>query len=196
MKRGSQYLIMALLLLVVASGSLKRPYMIEQEPKLRPSEGKALINFVRPSTYRYEEKASIWDGDKLIGISFGAQCFQYECEPGKHLFIAWSQYKSPVEADLLPDRIYYIALRSRFTWGFRARIHQVPINKEHRLWGKVLDWQRSFPNRAFDRQQLATAEAESKSKIVEYLRYYESEVKGTKHVLFLRPEDGITPDEY
>ena len=64
--------------------------MIEQEPKLRPSEGKALVNYVRPSRYRYEEKASVWDGAKLIGMSFGRQCFQYECEPGKHLFIAWS----------------------------------------------------------------------------------------------------------
>ena len=81
--------------------------MIEQEPKLRPSEGKALVNYVRPSRYRYEEKANVWDGAKLIGMSFGRQCFQYECEPGKHLFIAWLQYKSPVEADLLPNRIYY-----------------------------------------------------------------------------------------
>jgi len=193
MKRAWQYLVVMLFLLFVVSCAIKRPYMIDVEPKLKPSEGKALVNFVRPSGTGYAAKATLWDGDKLIGVSFGKQCFQYECDPGKHLFIAWSEYKSPVEAELLPDRIYYIVLRIRMGW-WRARIHQVPINKEHPLREKALAWQRSLPNRTFDQQRLATAEAESKSKIVEYLRYYESEVKGTKHVLFLRPEDGVTPN--
>ena len=44
--------------------------MIKEEPKLKPSEGKALVNFIRP---RYlwvpGTTATIWDRDKLIIIS-------------------------------------------------------------------------------------------------------------------------------
>ena len=195
MKRACQYLVLMFSLSFVVSCALKRPYMIDVEPKLKPSEGKALVNFIRPSGVGWMMKATVWDSDKVIGVSFAKQGFQYECEPGRHLFLAWSEYKSPVEAELLPDRIYYIVLRVTPGW-WRARIHQVPVNKDHELWEEALEWKRSLPNRTFDEQHLATAEAESKSKIVEYLRYYESEVKGTKHVLFLRPEDGITPDEF
>ena len=165
-------------------------YMIVREPISSPGEGKAVVNFLRPSGYGALANATVWDGDKLIGISFGKQRFQYECAPGKHLFIAWSEYKSPVEAELLPNRVYYIVLRIRM--GFwRGRIHQVPLNKEHPLWENVLTWQQTVPNYTVDPQAFAAVEAQGKPNILEYLKNYESKVKGTKHVLYLRPEDGI-----
>jgi hypothetical protein len=172
---------------------MKRPYMIDQEAKLKPSDGKAIVNFIRPSGYGKAAKATIWDGDKLIGVSFGEQRFQYECEPGKHLFLSWSEYKSPVEADLLPNRVYYVLIRIRTGW-WRARMHLVPVNTQHELWEKTLSWNSSLPNYSFDMQHLAVAENESKQKILDYLRYYEDEVKGTKHVIYLRPEDGVSPE--
>jgi len=179
---------------LACSPQFKRPYMIDQEAKLKPSEGKALVNFVRPSSFGGGAKATIWDGDKLIGVSFGKQRFQYECEPGKHLFIAWSEWKSPVEAELLPNRVYFIALRIRMDW-WRGRIHQVPLNKEDPLWNTVMNELPSLPNRAFDHGRLALAEAEEgKVKITEYLQYYEREVKGSTHVMYLKPEDGISAD--
>jgi len=188
MKRICWYVVIALLVPFIVSCA--PGYMIVREPISRPSEGKALVNFLRPSGYGGVAKATIWDGDKLIGMSFGKQRFQYECASGKHLFIAWSEYKSPVEAELLPGRVYYIVLRIRMGM-WRGRIHQVPVNKQHPLWEKVLMWQQTVPNYTVDPKALVAAEAEGKPKILEYLKYYESKVKGTKHVLYVRPEDGI-----
>lgn len=193
MKRCAKYLVMIVLASFVASCAMKRPYMIDQERKSKPGEGKALVNFIRPSGFGYAAKATIWDRDKLIGVSFGKQGFQYECDPGKHLFIAWSEYKSPVQADLLPNRVYYIVLRIRMGW-WRGRVHQIPVNKQHPLWEEAVTSQRTLPNRTFDQQALAAAETEEKDKIIEYLNYYDSEVKGTKHVLYLRPDDGVPVD--
>lgn len=193
MKRFWTYPVLALLFILPSScgpGS----YLIKEEPKLKPSEGKALVNFIRP---RYlwgpGTTATIWDSDKLIIISeHGKHSFQYECEPGKHLFISWSEYKSPVEAELLPNRIYYIVLRRRM--GFvRLRIHQVPVSKEHPLWEDALMWQDVLPNYTCDQETLAAVEAKSKKKILAYLEKYEHEIKGTKHVLYLRAEDGVPP---
>ena len=190
MRRFSQAIVVVSLILFVASCAVKRPYMIDQEPKLKPSEGKALINFVRPSGNAAVQKATIWDRNRLIAVSFGMQGFQYECDPGKHLIISWSAYKSPVEAELLPNRVYYIVLQAKA--GFmRPRIHQIPVNPQHSLWEKALKWKRTLPNRTFDERQLEIEEASSKAKIIQYLEYYETEVVGTKHVLYLRPEDGV-----
>jgi hypothetical protein len=179
-----------ILLLLLAIVSCAKKYMIQQSPMVVPGQGKALVNFMRPSFFGKAVSVSLWDGDKLIGKIYGQQAFQYECEPGKHLFIAWSEYKSPVEAELLADHAYYIVLRTRMG-GWRARIHQVPINKHHELWPEAQEWRKSLPNFTFDPASLSAMEAESKEKINEYLQYYEREVKGTKHVLYLRPEDGV-----
>ncbi len=193
MQKIAGFLCLCLSAFLLTSCSVKRPYMIDQEAKLKPSEGKALVNFVRPSSFGKLAKGTIWDGDKLIGVSFGEQRFQYECEPGRHLFIAWSEWKSPVEADLLPNRVYFIALRIRMGW-WRGRLHQVPLNKEDPLWNTIMNELPSLPNRAFDQEKMALAEAEGKAQITEYLQHYDQEVKGSKYVGYLRPEDGIPVD--
>lgn len=181
---------LGLILLLLTIVSCTKSYMIQESPMAEPEQGKALVNFLRPSFFGKAISVSLWDGDKLIGKIYGQQAFQYECEPGKHLFIAWSEYKSPVEAELLPDHTYYIVLRTRMG-GLRARIHQVPINRNHELWSEAQKWRRTLPNFTFDPALLLAMEAENKDKINEYLQYFNQEVKGTKHVLYLRPEDGL-----
>jgi len=168
--------------------------MIKKEPKQKPSEGKALVNFIRPSyLWGAGTTATIWDSDKLIIISkHGKHSFQYECEPGKHLFTAWSGYVSPVEAEFLPNRIYYIVLRSRMGFG-SLRIHQVPVSKEHPLWANTLMWQDALPYYTCDQATLAAVEAKYKGHLVKYLEEYDQEIKGTKYVQYLRPEDGVPP---
>jgi hypothetical protein len=193
MKRGCQLLAVLIVVMLFEGCSLQKSYMIDRPRMAQPREGKALVNFVRPSGFGAAAKASIWDGDKLIGVSYGKQSFQYECEPGKHLFIAWSEYKSPVEAELEPNKVYYIALRIRMGWA-RGRVHQVPVNKEDPLWNEVIQATKTLPNYAFDQQVMAEAEAKEKHKITQYLEYYETSVKGTDHVLYLRPGDGVSPD--
>ena len=176
-----------LALLMVSCGG---KYMIKSEPLPKPSEGKALVNFVRPSFFGKAVEATIWDSETLIGWIYGQQAFQYECEPGKHLFISWSEYKSPVEAELLPGRVYYIVLRTRMG-GWRARIHQIPVNPNHELWQDALTWSKTLPNYTFEKAGLDKLQAKGHDKIVKYLQEYPTEVAGTKHVLYLRPEDGV-----
>lgn len=165
-------------------------YATLRDPMSKPSEGKALVNFLRPSSFGGAMSVTIWDGDKLIGNPRGKQGFQYECSPGKHLFISWSEFKSVVEAELLPDRVYYIILRPRY--GFwRIRLHQIPLHPGDPLWEKALAWRETLPNYEFDRSALAPIEEESKGKMQEFLATYEAEIKGSKHVKYLRPEDGV-----
>lgn len=188
MKRLSIYLF--IILVIILGTSCAQWYFIEKEPKLRPSEDMALINFIKPSAIGARWGFQVWDGDKLIAGSFGEGRFQYECKPGKHLFVFWSEYKYPVEAELLPDTVYYIVLRVRPA-AWTTRIRPEPVYKDHPWWEKVLTWEELLPNYTFDQQTLATTEAENKAKILKYLQYYEKEVKGSEHVIYLRPEDGL-----
>ena len=194
MNKARYFPFLVVMVLLVSSCSLKRLYMVDQPVKTAPSEGKVLVNFVRPSSFGYSAKATVWDGDKLIGVSFGKQSFQYECEPGKHLFVAWSEYKSPVEAELEANKVYFIALRIRMGW-WRGRIHQVPVNKSNPLWDEVVTALRTNPNRGFLASALTEAEAEGKPKIREYLSRYDKEVKGTDHVSYLNRQDGVSPGD-
>ena len=180
--------------LILFAVSCAPRHMIQQEPMQKPSEGKAIVNFIRPSSFGKGAQVTVWDNDKLIGIATGKMGFQYECDPGKHLFISWSEYKSPVEAELLPGRVYYIVLRTRMGW-WRARIHQVPVNPHHELWSSALTWQKTLPNYAPDPAAIAPVEAKAHPKIINYIQKYHTEIEGTKHVQYLRPEDGVPMEE-
>lgn len=180
-------LVVFLALLLVSCGA---KYMIPQDPMPKPSEGKALVNFIRPSWYGKAMENTIWDGEKLIGVVYGQQTFQYECDPGEHLFISWSEYKSPVEADLLPNRVYYVVLETGMG-GWRIRVHQIPVNPSHELWQDALTWQKTLPNYTVEKSALAQIEAEGHAKIIKYIDKYHTKIVGTKHVKYLRPEDGV-----
>jgi hypothetical protein len=188
MRRMFQVIAVAILLLFMASCAPR--YMIPQEPIHQPTEGKAIVHFIRPSSFGGAVQATVWDNDKLIGVTTGKMQFQYECDPGKHLFITWSEYKSPVEAELLPDRVYYIVLQTRM--GFwRARIHQHPVNSQSELWQDTMTWKQTLPNYVPDPAAIAPVEAKAHPKIIDYLQKYHTEIAGTKHVKYLRPEDGV-----
>lgn len=53
-----------MLILFVVSCAPK--HMIKHEPMQKPSEGKALVNFIRPSSAGGAAQVTIWDNDKLI----------------------------------------------------------------------------------------------------------------------------------
>ena len=179
---------MGLLLLLVACAGKHTPY-IKQDPKPGPIEGKVLVNFVRPHGIGYTTRVQVWDGAKLIGISSRAHSFQYECNPGKHLFIVWSGQGSPVEANLAPNRVYYILLRNRP--GTKG-IYQIPLNKQHSLWEEALDWQGILPNYTYDQETLAFEEGENRTAIQNYILNYKNVGVMTEPIGKLSPEDGVS----
>jgi hypothetical protein len=164
---------------------------VKQEPKPRPSEGKALVNFVRPHGIGSATRVEVWDSDKLIGISRGAHCFQYECYPGKHLFIAWSGYGSPVEANLVSNSIYYILLHNR---PRERSIYLIPLSRQHPYWRQTLEWQRTLVNYTYDQEALAYNELCNRTAIQNYMLKYKT-AGITEPIGQLRPEDGVLVNE-
>ena len=84
-----------------------------------PAPGKSKVVFARFSQFNGHNDARIHDGDALIGLLPDGDFVQYECAPGAHTFSARmggvSGYPIKVmEAELLPDRIYYVKTSMRY----------------------------------------------------------------------------------
>ena len=72
-----------------------------------PATGKTKVVFVRPGQFAGAAITfDIHDEDRLIGTLPNKSFFEYECEPGHHIFSTSMENLTFLEADLSPDRIY------------------------------------------------------------------------------------------
>jgi len=61
---------------------------------------------------------AVHDGERLIGRSSSATYFIYECDPGQRVFSFSFGNLDILNADLLPDRIYYVKVMAvAQAWG-------------------------------------------------------------------------------
>lgn len=73
-----------------------------------PAPGQSKVVFLRASHYAYALHFRIHDGEQMIGRSSSSTFFAYECAPGHHVFSSSMDNMEILNADLLPDRIYYV----------------------------------------------------------------------------------------
>jgi len=111
-------------------------YMRKASELLRPTEDKALVRFMRPSGYGFGINFNILDGDKDIGNSVARSQFDYLTVPGKHLFIATSENKVFLTADLEAGKTYYV-LTQVYMGAWTARVAFVPVTRSSKYWDKV-----------------------------------------------------------
>jgi hypothetical protein len=82
-----------------------------------PSPGKSKVVFLRPGSFAFAVHFGIHDGEQLVGKSSSSSYFAYECDPGHHIFSTSMDNVAFLNADLLPDRIYYVRVKAIFgTW--------------------------------------------------------------------------------
>lgn len=87
--------------------------MISASSPISVSNDKALVTFVMrhqmPSPFpTFQFWFDIWDGEKFVGALAGKTYFQYEADPGEHLFVATGGNWSFVKASLQAGKRYYI----------------------------------------------------------------------------------------
>lgn len=73
-----------------------------------PSEGKAVVYFVRTSSSGFLINFRHFDKDKFIGKFAGAGFIRHECDPGEHAFWVGASNSSYVTANLEAGKIYVI----------------------------------------------------------------------------------------
>ena len=103
-----------------------------------PPAGKARVVFLRPSSYAYAIHFGVHDGENLIGVMTASSYFTYDCEPGKHLFGTSMEDVALLDADLLPDRIYYVKVSAAMgAWIAQVNMYSIHPNCAGNFWEKM-----------------------------------------------------------
>lgn len=122
-----------LLLILVFIGSLggcTSSHMTRLTPDEQtngPDPDKALINFMRPASFGGAIQSALYDGDTYIGTISANTRLCYQAEPGQHLFMIVGESADFMQANLLPNKTYYVNVAPRP--GFlKARFSLRPMN--------------------------------------------------------------------
>jgi hypothetical protein len=181
-------LLCALPLLLAACGTTS--YMRDTQPKPAPAAGEAKVVVYRSASWGGGKHFPIYDateGDgKLMGFTETDCYFEYVCPAGKRIFLTWGESNAYIEAELLPQKTYYIRAFSKFgVWSKRPGFE--PVTKD-------TDWMRKldevFPTlrcRELDPEKAADYTGRKEDRLKKVQASYE---EGKKAPLYLKPEDG------
>ena len=150
----------------------------------KPSPGKSLVVFMRPSFFGGAIQSVIYDGDTYIGTLSAGKQIAYETEPGQHMFMVVSEAADFLSADLDTDKTYYTAVVAR-PGLMRARFSFRPQNGQ--ISEKELnDWITSTTQVVVGEEGRKWAESNAESvaaKKAEYLPQWESKPEDEKQKL-------------
>jgi hypothetical protein len=148
-----------------------------------PSPGKSVVYFARTSGMGALINFTYCDSASLIGRFYGPAYIRYECDPGHHLFWARSENRDYVEADVAPDKVYFI-LADVGMGAVKASVDLIPLNpakdtKDMERIMKLIDKQY---NRTPTEEQLR-ADREELAPVIErgLKQYAKDEQDGYEH---------------
>lgn len=107
----------------------------------KPTEGKSLVYFIRPTAVAFLVDFKVFDKDTFLGTLSSKKYFTYECEPGEHLFWATSENRDYVIANLEANKTYVINVSPQIG-AFVAGVNLIPydpnIANHKKLFNKAL----------------------------------------------------------
>ncbi len=106
-----------------------------------PAPGMSRVVFIRPGSFGFAIGINVFDGTKVVGHCRSNSYFQYDCSPGKHVFAAGKENFTFLEAELLPDRIYYIKVSpSMGMWTARTNLRSLYPGCKGAAWEDLPRW--------------------------------------------------------
>ncbi|MBC8320716.1 MAG: hypothetical protein H8E34_08340 [Bacteroidetes bacterium] len=159
-----------------------------------PTEGKAVVYFVRVTHYGLAISFEYFHQDKYIGVFKGQNYFRYECDPGEQLFWASTENKEFVTADLKAGGTY-IVIVDVIMGAWKARVGLTPISVNDQ---KLFERAEKLINK---KKPIVTSEAkiENMNKklndfITEKLEKYNNDWKNDKNFKHISADMAIPPD--
>src|SRR5687767_722191 len=98
-----------------------------------PTEGKAVIYFVRVSAMGALIPFDFFHEKKYIGQFSGRNYMRYECDAGEHLFWASSENKEFLTAEVKAGETYIVIVDVEMGIGI-ARVGLTPIDAQHKVF--------------------------------------------------------------
>jgi hypothetical protein len=128
MRKIRQTVLIALIIAVAAGCASKNMNLVDRDAYVSgPAPGKALIYFIRNTTFGGGVHASLYDGEDYIGTITANTHIAYQANPGSHLFMVMSESADFMKADLTAGKTYYAYVMPRMG-AWVARFSFRPIN--------------------------------------------------------------------
>lgn len=173
---------MTLVLGACASGHMTE--VTEGQRVTGPAPGKALIYFLRPSSFGGAIQSTIYDDDQYIGTVSANTHVAYQAEPGRHMFMVIGESADFMQADLLAGKTYSAIVQARMgVW--KARFSLVPNNGQHPQ-AEIDGWLKSTREVKVNDEGRKWAQenaASIKEKKAEYLPKWQAKPESDKQIL-------------
>lgn len=161
---------------VIAFSSVSATYAQGFEP---PSEGKAVVYFVRINSIGSMVNFKYFDHDKFIGKFKGKNNLRYECTPGEHLFWATSERKDFITTDFIEGGTYIVVVEAKMG-GMSAGLKLYNGEDEKQLSKAIAIINKKAPV-VTDQSIIDYENVEMKDYIAEKLDLYENEWKAVNN---------------
>jgi hypothetical protein len=176
--------------LLLAACSTQTSYMHDASPSSAPGAGQAKVVVFRPSSFAGTTQFPIYeyaqDDATLMGFAESGCYFEYLCPAGRHLFLTWGEGEAFIEAELAPDKTYFVRCFARFgVITPRPAFSPVALGSEEM---KILSEElKGLKCRELD---ACSADSYAEAKEERARKAKQSHDEGRKAPRILRPEDG------
>jgi hypothetical protein len=124
--------VLAVMLLFAGCASRNMDVVSPDRYVTRPSADKALIFFIRATSFGGAVQAAIYDDTQFVGTISANTHIAYMADPGKHMFMVTGESADFMEADLAAGKTYYADVVPRMgVWKarFSFRPHNGQVDK-------------------------------------------------------------------
>jgi hypothetical protein len=164
--------------------------MHDVSPSSPPSAGQTKVVVFRPSTFAGTTQFPIYEyaenDAKLMGFAESGCYFEYQCPPGRHLFLSWGEGEAFIEAELESDKTYFVRCFARFGL-VSPRPAFAPVALGSKEMNNLAVELKGLKCRELDSCNAAPYAEEKEERVRRARQSYE---EGRKAPRYLRPEDG------
>lgn len=182
------------ILLITVLLALAGVYYASAQGFQPPTEGKAVVYFVRVTKYGKPTSFEFFHQDKYIGVFKGDQYMKYECDPGSHLFWASSENKEFITAELEAGKSYIIMVNV-IMGMMKAKVGLAPLDfNDEEVWERVKKLVNKDAPIVTPEAKIEKMNKKLSKFIVEKLELYETKWKNERnfrHVDTPIPEDKL-----
>lgn len=166
-----------------------------------PAAGKAMVVFMRPSSFGGAIQSSVYDthdnADTFIGVVSSKDKVAYQANPGDHLFMVIAENADFMIAHLDAGKTYYVLVSPRMgVW--KARFSLLPIHNQagakystqsadFNKWMSATSWVSMTPQAE---QWYSAHAADIHAKKMDYMRKWNKAGAQQKEELTLKADDG------
>lgn len=103
--------------------------VLDSDKAIKPEPDKALVIFIRSSSYGGVIQATIYDDQEYIGTVSANTQVAFQATPGDHMFMVIGESADFMRAELKAGLTYYARVAARMGW-WKARFSFIPYNGE------------------------------------------------------------------